>query len=129
MICLFYFQVTEWPSTPEGEERQKNQMEEMYRILFDHPLVEAITGWDFTDGAWLNAPSGVLRKDHTIKPAYSMLKELIWDEWRTDYDVMTDENGYVEVEGFKGEYVLSAGTQKAEFKLDSKTNETKLMIQ
>lgn len=32
----------------EGEERQKQELEEMYRILFEHPLVEAITGWDFT---------------------------------------------------------------------------------
>ena len=39
------FQVTaeEWPSTPKGEERQMKQMEEMYRILFEHPLVKAIT--------------------------------------------------------------------------------------
>lgn len=47
------WQVDEWPSTPEYEEIQKNNMEEMYRTLFDCPQVEAITQWNFTDGAWL----------------------------------------------------------------------------
>ena len=89
------FHADVWPSTPELEERQRQQMEEMYRILFSHPQVEAITGWDFADGAWLNAPSGVIRKDNSIKPAYTMLKDLIKKEWWTDYEVCTDEHGYV----------------------------------
>lgn len=101
------FQVTEWPSTPEGEERQRKQTEEMYRILFAHPQVTAITGWDFADGAWLNAPSGVIRKDNSIKPVYEMLKHLIKEEWWTDCEIRTDANGVVEAEGFKGDYLLS----------------------
>ncbi len=122
------FQSKDWPSTKEGEERQKNQMEEMYRILFEHPLVEAITGWDFADGAWLNAPSGVIRKDNSVKPAYEMLQNLIWNEWRTDYEVCTDDNGYVLVEGFKGEYLLSSGDKFASFELNSKVEEMQVVV-
>ena len=62
--------VPSWPTTPEGEERQAREMEEMYRVLFAHPMVEGITNWDATDGKWLGAPSGVLREDNTAKPAY-----------------------------------------------------------
>ena len=109
-----------WPTTPECEERQKQQMEEMYRILFRHPLVEAITGWDFADGAWLNAPSGVIRKDGSRKPAYHMLKNLIKNEWWTSCEIRTDENGYAEVEGFKGDYVIRAIDKSADFYLDTK---------
>ncbi len=100
------WKVESWPTTPEGEERQKNEIEEMYRILFEHPQVKAITGWDFADGAWLGAPSGVVRKDGSEKPAFKRLKELIKGEWWTDCEVVTDENGFVTVEGFKGDYVL-----------------------
>ena len=53
IVDLNDYQPDEWPSTPEGEERQANEIEEMYRILFAHPLVEAITTWDYRDGAWL----------------------------------------------------------------------------
>lgn len=109
IVDLNDWQVDEWPSTPEGEERQKQEMEEMYRILFEHPLVEAITGWDFTDGMWLKAPSGIIRKDNSIKPAFTRLTELIKGEWWTDTTITTDENGFVCAEGFKGEYVLSLG--------------------
>ncbi len=126
IVDLNDWQVPEWPSTPEGEERQRREMEEMYRILFEHPLVEAITGWDFTDGAWLGAPSGVLRKDGSPKPSYEMLKDLIHNEWWTVSDVTTDEAGYVTLTGFKGDYELTDGKACAALSLreSSDTAET-----
>jgi len=51
------WQVDEWPTTPEGEERQAKEWEEMYRILFADPNIKAITGWDFADGAWQMHPA------------------------------------------------------------------------
>ena len=102
------WQVPEWPTTPEGEERQAREIEEMYRILFSHPLVEAITTWDFKDGAWLKAPSGFLRLDNSRKPSFDMLKKLVREEWWTDEKVVTDAEGYVTVSAFKGEYEIAA---------------------
>lgn len=103
-------------STPENEERQKNEIEEWYRTVFtEHPLVQAITGWDFTDGMWLNAPSGLLHKDGSIKPAYTMLKNLIKNEWWTKLEVTTNDKGFAEVTGFKGEYEASFDNKKADF--------------
>ncbi len=119
IIDLNDYQVDVWDTTPEFEERQKNQMEEMYRILFKHPLVQAVTCWDFTDGGWLKAPSGVIRSDGSAKPAYDMLKKLIKQEWHTEYEIHTDNNGFADVEGFKGEYALSMGNLSAAFKLES----------
>lgn len=110
------WQVEEWPSTPEGEERQANEMETMYRELFAHPLVEAITTWDFSDGAWLGAPSGVVRKDGSRKPSYERLKKMIKEEWWTEETVTTDENGFATVEGFKGDYKISYNGKEAEAK-------------
>ena len=90
----------------------------MYRILFEHPLVEAITTWDFKDGAWLKAPSGFVRLDHSRKPSFEMLKKLVKEEWWTDTTVRTDENGFANVEAFKGDYRISAADRTAEVKLD-----------
>ncbi|HBG66144.1 MAG TPA: 1,4-beta-xylanase [Treponema sp.] len=111
------WQVKDWPSTPEGEACQAQQLEEMYRTLFAHPQVQAVTGWDFADGAWLNAPSGLLRKDNSEKPAYTMLKNLIQKEWWTDYTLTTDAQGFADVHGFKGTYSLSTGAVSAPFVL------------
>ncbi|MBO4460259.1 MAG: endo-1,4-beta-xylanase [Clostridiales bacterium] len=112
------WQVEDWPSTPEGEERQAKEIEEIYRTLFAHPLVEAITSWDFRDGAWLGAPSGFIRKDNTPKPSYTMLKDLIRKEWWTDTVVRTDSEGYATVEGFKGDYQISLDGRSAKATLD-----------
>ena len=117
IVDLNDWQVEEWPSTPEGEERQAREIEEMYRILFDHPLVEAITTWDFTDGAWLKAPSGFVRLDHSRKPSFEMLKKLVKEEWWTDTTVHTDADGFATVEAFKGDYKISAENASAEVKL------------
>lgn len=75
---------TDWPTTPEGEAAQADYLERFYRVLFSHPSVRAITYWDFSDqGAWLNAPSGLLRKDMSPKPAYNRLMRLVHGEWWT----------------------------------------------
>ena len=128
IVDLNDWQVPDWPSTPEGEERQRREMEEMYRILFEHPLVEAVTGWDFTDGAWLGAPSGVLRKDGSPKPSYEMLKDLIHNEWWTVSDVTTDEEGYVTLTGFKGDYELTDGALTAALSLRESSDVTETIV-
>ena len=86
----------------------------MYEILFAHPLVEAITGWDFADGMWLNAPSGLIRKDNSLKPAYHELNRLIKEEWTSKGTLVTDENGYITINGYRGEYDLSFADLKGE---------------
>ena len=113
IVDLNDWQVDEWPSTAEGEERQAREIEEMYRILFSHPLVQAITTWDFHDGAWLKAPSGFVRSDNSLKPSYHMLKKLIREEWWTDLTLTTDAAGCAEVEAFKGQYRLSLDGKEA----------------
>ncbi len=128
IVDLNDHQVQEWPSTAEGEERQMKEMEEMYRILFAHPLVEGITGWDFADGAWLNAPSGVIRKDNSTKPSYDMLKHLIKEEWNTKGEVCTDEEGFVLLEGFLGEYELEYAGKKVKVILEASVQEQELVI-
>ncbi|MBQ6173139.1 MAG: endo-1,4-beta-xylanase [Clostridia bacterium] len=112
------WQVSEWPSTPEGEERQAREMKEMYTILFSHPQVEAITTWDFGDGAWLKAPSGFIRLDGSEKPSYDMLRDLIHGDWETHTACATDAEGRLDFTGFKGSYRLQCAGLSADLRLD-----------
>lgn len=117
-------------ATPEYEEMQADALEQQYRNLFEnHPLVTAISNWDYGDGAWLNAPSGVIRKDGSLKPSYKRLYHLIKEEWHTAMELTTDANGCIEVEGFKGEYELSSGCGNGKFILSDKVSEEKISIQ
>ncbi len=118
IVDLNDWQVDTWPSTPEGEERQAREITEMYSVLFAHPLVEAVTTWDFNDGCWLKAPSGFVYMDNREKPSYFALQKLIHGEWETHEVLNTDENGYIAFTGFKGNYAVSDGNTSASFELN-----------
>jgi endo-1,4-beta-xylanase len=116
IVDLNDYQVTDWPTTSEGEERQAWETVQHYETLFAHPLVEGITWWDSSDGGWLNAPAGLIRKDGSTKPAYEELRRLIKGEWwLSPTKLNTDEQGQVRLNCFPGEYKLSFGRQQASF--------------
>lgn len=107
IVDLNDYKVTEWPTTPEGEERQAEEAALHYKTLFGHPMVQSITYWNFVDGGWLNAPAGFMRKDGTAKPMYDEILNLVKHEWWTKPTTcMTDDEGSVNVKGYLGEYEL-----------------------
>lgn len=121
IVDLNDYQVNDWPSTPEGEERQAQEVVLHYKTLLSHPAVQALTWWDLSDGSWLNAPSGLLRKDHSPKPAYDELLKLVKGEWwMKPTKLTTDTDGKLKLTGFLGKYELSIGGQKATFFLKDK---------
>ena len=121
IVDLNDWQVPSWPTTPEGEDRQARDLLAMVDTLFAHPQVEAFTNWDFTDGAWLGAPAGLVRLDGSRKPSFEALKERIRGDWHTKLTLMTDEKGQVAVDGFRGEYELCCGGKTAAFTLGKDT--------
>jgi GH35 family endo-1,4-beta-xylanase len=99
----------EWVTTPEGEERQAREAVELYRRLFAHPAVTAITWWDVCDShACLHIPCGLLRADGSPKPVYEALRRLIREEWRSTGTAATDAAGNARIEGFAGVYAVEA---------------------
>ena len=116
-------------ATPEYEEMQADALEQQYRNLFEnHPLVTAITNWDYGDGAWLNAPSGVIRKDGSLKPSYHRLHKLIKEEWHTSLELVTDAKGYIDVTGFKGKYEVTGAHGKGVFTLAANAPDVKVTL-
>jgi GH35 family endo-1,4-beta-xylanase len=98
-----------WTTTPEGESQQARHVAEFYTVLFSHPAVEAITWWDFTDqGAWQQAPAGLIRSDMTPKPAYERLHDLIKGKWWTRAETRTVAGATASLEGFLGQYEVEA---------------------
>ncbi|WP_322921707.1 endo-1,4-beta-xylanase [Nocardioides renjunii] len=116
------FQPEHWPSTAEGEERQAHEIVRHYRTLLSHPSVAAVTYWGITDaGAWLGAPSGLVRADGTLKPAYDALRRLVKEEWwLAPTYARTDERGSVVLHGWAGTYSVTTpdGTATVELSAD-----------
>ncbi len=49
IVDLNDYQVESWPSTPEGEGRQADEIVRHYRTVVAHPAVESLTYWGFAD--------------------------------------------------------------------------------
>lgn len=100
--------VDSWPSTPEGEERQADELVRHYTTVLAQPAVESLTYWGLGDaGAWLGAPAGLLRADGSPKPGYHALKQLLREDWWVQgQDLRSDAQGVLTLRGFAGDYTL-----------------------
>lgn len=70
----------------------------------------------------------MIRRDNSRKPSYEMLKKLIHEEWHTAGSFCTDENGYVQVEGFKGSYRVRTRGAEGHFELNGGSDSAKAVL-
>jgi endo-1,4-beta-xylanase len=124
------YQIPDWPTTPEGEARQADEIVRHYRTLVAHPAVQSINYWGLSDaGAWLGAPVGLVRADGSRKPSYDALEGLIKGEWwLPPTELRTDADGRVTVRGFLGEYGIAAAGQEASFPLAAGATELSVTV-
>lgn len=111
--------------TPEDEELQADMLKLWYSVWFSHPAVNTVVYWNTVDGyayadktrSWVedNCRGGLWHHDLTPKKAALTLKELFDKTWHTDLELTTDENGYVEFNGFYGQYEALSDGKTANF--------------
>lgn len=107
--------------TEEDEQLQADLLKLLYTIFFAHPAMNSVVYWNTVDGyaydiscdlskgrkrGWHEnkCHGGLFRHDLTPKKSSEMLYNLFHKEWHTEFEAVTDENGYVEFRGFYGEY-------------------------
>jgi hypothetical protein len=121
IVDLNDWQVDSWPTTPDGEARQAEELVSHYRTLVGHPSVASITWWDIQDGGWLNAPTGLLRADGSPKPSFEALRGLVKGEWwLPPTPLRTDDAGRVRFSGWRGGYQIGreGGGAKSRFAVE-----------
>ena len=119
IVDLNDYQVPDWPTTPDGEARQADEIVRHYKTLLSQPSVEAMTYWDLTDRAWLGAPAGMVRRDFSPKPSYEAMLGLIkGDWWLSPTKMTTDDEGRIRLRGFLGDYEVGVAERSASFRLD-----------
>lgn len=121
----------------ENEEVQSLLTQQLYKIFFSHPAMEAVIYWNLVDGYAAFAPigdmtcgenkyyGGMLRHDMSEKPVFKALKNLIHNEWHTHEIVKTNE-GRAKFRGFYGDYemkIIADGKEiTKDFKLSKNSN-------
>ena len=129
-----------YSATEEDEAIQAELIENIYRVFFSHPAMEAVIYWNLPDGYAAFAPlgdmtagenkfhGGFLRFDLSEKPAYKALRRLIKEEWHTDVTLTGAENTF---RGFYGDYDIAVNVGGKEYKttaLFTENGENKITV-
>lgn len=109
--------------TPEDEELQADLLELFYSVCFSHEAVQDIVYWNVPDGfafalgGWdeNRVRGGLLHHDYTPKKSAERLYKLTHEVWHTKEQLVTDQNGYVDLRGFFGEYTLGINGKTYDF--------------
>lgn len=123
----------------EDEELQADLLEMLYSVWFSHPNMESIVYWNVPDGYAYNNGSGewnenqcrggLLHHDLTPKRSAERLYRLINETWHTEAELVTDENGYIELRGFYGNYVAKCEGNAANFGIHKgKSNVSEILL-
>lgn len=116
------------PTLGEGEEAEQLQadlLRNLYRVWFSVPSMETIVYWNTVEGMAYRRPDGasdenrvrggLFHRDLSPKAAALELKRLFEEEWHTEAELVTDENGCVSFRGFYGDYEASVAQKTLSF--------------
>lgn len=105
--------ITEFDVDVPDEQRQAAFFRDFLTAIFSHPAVEGFLMWGFWDGAHWKRNAPLFRRDWSLKPSGQVWRDLVYDQWWTRAEGVTDERGRFEVRGFLGDYEVevSAGGQ------------------
>ena len=127
-----------YSNSDEDEDVQAELLENVYKVFFSHPSMEAAIYWNMVDGYAAFAPQGdmqngentlyggVRRFDLSEKPASKVLKNLFQNVWHTETESATDDGGVAKLRGFYGEYdaeiICNGMTKTLTIPISSKRN-------
>lgn len=105
------------PTLGEGEcaeDIQAEILKYLYTIWFSSKNVESVIYWNSVEDTAYSSPewdenklrSGLFRRNQTPKKSAQMLKKLFKQEWHTEIELITDENGQISFNGFHGDYEI-----------------------
>lgn len=81
-------------------------MEEYLISAFSHQSLEGITMWGFWEDAHWLPEAALFNSDWTERLALKAYRDLVYDQWWTDENGLTDEFGNYQLRGFKGDYEI-----------------------
>ncbi len=113
--------------TDAEEETKAENLREYYRICFAHPQVEGILMWGFWEGAnWIPA-SSLYKRDWTPTPAAKAYRDLVFNQWWTQWQGTTDAQGRCSLKAFYGQYRVKVGDKEQLVEL-KKSEGTKTVV-
>ena len=106
----------------EAEDLQAEVLKYLYTLWFSSEKLESVIYWNSVDQTAYSSPdwdenrlrAGLFHRDLAPKKSGEMLKKLFKEQWHTEVELVTDENGQIEFEGFHGEYEVCIQSRDGE---------------
>ncbi len=107
-------------------------MRDLLTIAFSHPAVKSFMMWGYWEKIhWLD-DSPMFRDDWSLKPSGAQFIDLVYNQWWTKEEGMTNANGEMQSRGFLGDYEVkitkNGTTSTAGFSLDKNSDVFKIVF-
>ena len=125
-LPLWITEITIGSAGDDGMAIQERVARDIYRLWFSASKMAGITWWNLGDGTAHGnegiAGGGLADEDFNPKPSYKALDRLINQDWKTNLEAKSGDDGTVKFRGFHGGY-------KIKVTADGRTKEFDLKVQ
>jgi uncharacterized protein (TIGR03437 family) len=97
-------QVTEFDVSVADEQVQADYTRDFLTVCFSHPAIKGFMIWGFWEGAHWEPSAAMIRRNWSTKPNYDAWTDLIYHQWWTETNGVTDSEGAFRTRGFLGDY-------------------------
>ncbi|MEQ8210832.1 MAG: endo-1,4-beta-xylanase [Lacipirellulaceae bacterium] len=107
-------EITEFDYQTNDQQLQAEFTRDFLTAVFAHEGVENLTMWGFWEGAHWRPEAALFDEQWNIKPNGQAFLDLVFNQWWTEEELTTDDEGKVSLLGFKGEYevIISHGDER-----------------
>jgi GH35 family endo-1,4-beta-xylanase len=100
-------QITEFDFDTLDEQLQAEYTRDFLTAMFAHEGIDDFVMWGFWENAHWRPSAAMYRSDWSIKPNGEAYLDLVFDEWWTNENLISDAEGLAELRGFKGDYEIT----------------------
>ncbi len=98
-------------STNMTETQMADGLETVYRTAFEHQAVKGIIMWGFWEGNHWKPERALWKTDWTPTEQALRYRELVYDEWWSNADLLVDQNGKLQANLFAGDFEITINGQ------------------
>ena len=98
--------ITEFDMDLDDPQLMADYTRDFYTAIFAHPQVDGLLSWGFWEGKHWRPHSAYLDKNFNPRPHDIAMRDLLFKQWWTDLNLVTNIQGSVMPRVFKGEYQI-----------------------
>lgn len=99
--------ITEFDIDTADEFLQAEYTRDFLTAVFSHPSVSGFLMWGFWEGRHWKPNGAMYRQDWSMKPNAHVFEDLVFRQWWTNADLVTDAFGLAATRGFLGDYEVA----------------------